>query len=151
MTLNKKPNVTLLYKLSSTWVYVCECRCIHVYNCELTMGMFMHVYVCVHIVAETYLHGIKCRWSDKSGLQLKDLIVVWFRVSGDMLSASIFMFNQWVAKNLKIGMFTPGYRQVEKEKEGKREQTWTDARGLPERHDVGVRSGPKIKQSALVF
>ena len=42
------------------YVYVCACRCIHVYGCELTIGMNMRkfVYVCVHIGAETYLRDI---------------------------------------------------------------------------------------------
>ena len=40
------------------------------YGCELIMGMYirMSIYVYLHIGTETYLPGIKRRWSNKSGL-----------------------------------------------------------------------------------
>ena len=54
--------VTLLYRFSSMWVHVCKylCTCggIHVYGCELTTSMYMHM--CPYRT-KTYLHGVKCR------------------------------------------------------------------------------------------
>ena len=52
--------------------------------------------------------------SDKSGPVIwKNLLSHPLGSLGDILPGSIFMSNLWVAKNLEIGMFTPGYIQVE--------------------------------------
>ena len=82
-------------------------------GCELTIGMSMRIYECVHIGAKTYLRRIKRRWSDENVLRLKKRLLSHLLGSPrDMLSTIVHV---QIVSGRTSGdeCSTPGYIQIE--------------------------------------